>query len=208
MGWFEILLILLFIVFPLIEQIASARRKKRLPQDEPPVEYEGGYEWQPPARPERPRAEPVEPAADGRFEDWGHWPGLEPEPQREEAPARIATLERDEAPEVWSREWEEPDAPLVRPMPLPEQITAARPVPVVVERVVLERGEVDRVREHQRFHDQYVRRPLAPPEKVQRGHASALSDALRQPGDLRRAIILTEVLGAPRAIRPLDEPLH
>lgn len=202
MGWFEILLLLVFVVVPLLEQLAAARRKKQNPPpDEAPTTYEGGYEWQPLPRQ---RGEPAAEPGGGWSEGWRQWPGMEVPGRAEPEPAEVATLERDETPPVWSREWEEPEPPLVRPLPTPEQIAAARPLPVALPAAV----EVDRSREHRRFHDLYVRREPSRPATVQRARPTVLAEALRQPGDLRRAIILTEVLGAPRALRPLDEPLH
>jgi hypothetical protein len=73
------------------------------------------------------------------------------------------------------------------------------PVPVVLERAmreaVPEPVEIDRAAEHVRFHGRFPApvQPAAPSE--------TLPEHLRKPGELRRAILLAEVLGPPRALR-------
>lgn len=73
------------------------------------------------------------------------------------------------------------------------------PVPVVLERVIPdalpEPVEIDRTAEHARFHSRF-------PVVVQPSPRSeTLPERLREPGELRRAILLAEVLGPPRSLR-------
>jgi hypothetical protein len=205
MGWFEILLILLFIVFPLLEQVASARRKKGQQPDELPPEYDGtGHDWTPEPRVEPRRERRVEPEGDGSWsEGWGAWPGAEPA-----EPEPVATKPRRAEPEHgfhWeqSRQRAEPEPPAPTPERRPmrrEPVVLAPPVRVAAA----ERVAVGRERGQQRSADQSARRS-SEPARVRRPPASSISRALHQPDDLRRAIILTEVLGQPRALRPLDD---
>ena len=58
---------------------------------------------------------------------------------------------------------------------------------------------VDRQAEHDRFHDRYVV-PSRPP--AGRIRHPPLAAQIHDPKELRRAIILNEVLGPPRALRP------
>lgn len=73
------------------------------------------------------------------------------------------------------------------------------PVPVVLERVVHmaapEPVEIDRDAEHVRFHSRFPT-AVQPPAR-----SETLPERLRRPGELRRAIILAEVLGPPRSLR-------
>jgi hypothetical protein len=75
------------------------------------------------------------------------------------------------------------------------------PAPVALERVTREAVPepepvvINRAAEHNRFHDRYlVPDPPSP-------RSETLPERLRKPGELRRAILLAEVLGPPRAMR-------
>ena len=72
---------------------------------------------------------------------------------------------------------------------------APRPVPVRTSREVAP----DRTAEHARFHKRVAASTPTPRPAVHEGRLR-----LRAPGELRRAVLLSEVLGAPRALRPLE----
>lgn len=74
---------------------------------------------------------------------------------------------------------------------VPEAVRVYAPV------VSLEPLVVDREREHLRLHQ----REKAPPPRARRRAAPALDASLRGKGDLRRAIILSEVLGPPKSLQ-------
>jgi hypothetical protein len=122
--------------------------------------------------------ETLPPAEDVRAgEAWGDWPVDEESPDEEEG---IHTLEARSL---------EPVAP--EPLPVPVE----RPLPAAVVET-LEVLEVDRGAEHRRFHRRAPETPAAP---VSRGES--LGEVLRDPGALRRAVLLAEVLGPPKALR-------
>jgi hypothetical protein len=202
MGWFEILLILLFIVFPLIEHIAASKRKKDQQPDELPPEYAGGgYEWEPMPGPQPHRRDgPAEAQGPSWSDDWGGWS----EPEREEAPVAVAPSPRKEPEHGFHWEHLSRDTgarPLpepVVPRPLPEP---AVPAPTPVRVVSLDKLVVDREAEHRRFRDK-VQQTSAPPTR--RRPRNPLAEALRRPEDVRRAVLLSEVLGPPRALQSQD----
>ena len=72
---------------------------------------------------------------------------------------------------------------------------APRPLPARTSREVAP----DRTAEHARFH---TRVAVSTPPPRPAAHHERLR--LRTPGELRRAVLLSEVLGAPRALRPLE----
>lgn len=123
--------------------------------------------------------EPLPPVEDVRAgEAWGDWPGAEESPAGEEE--GIHTLEARSL---------EPVTP--EPLPVPVE----RPLPAAVAET-LEVLRVDRQAEHRHFHR---REPETPSVPVSRG--APLGEELREPGALRRAVLLAEVLGAPKALR-------
>jgi hypothetical protein len=76
--------------------------------------------------------------------------------------------------------------------------TEARPLPVRVESL---EHEVDWTAEHERFHQRYVDRK-APAHHAQRG----LMDDMRDPGMLRRAVLMAEILGPPVGLHGSADP--
>jgi hypothetical protein len=201
MDWYTLLLIFLFIVLPLIQQFLDKRRG----QGELPPEEE---ELPAPARRQPPRAErrelpPETPRARQReeepswSEDWGRWPSPVPVEDREQ--------ERDwerTAPQVERIEDRSPPEPLL-PVPEPVPFPARFELPQVIS---LERLEVDREAEHRRLHARFAATD-APPPSVHRGHRRA-AGLLQTRGELRRAILLAEVLGPPRSLRELKSPIE
>lgn len=151
MDFFELLILLLFIVFPLLQQLLGRKG-----------EGEEGPMAEAPPETEEPRAAPEPlPEIEGWSTGWGSWP--------EEAPAEEAP-----APEVY----------------IPEAVRVADPV------VSMEAVHVDRAAEHARIHAIHARPPARP--KRDRPRLAAL---LRNESDVRRGIVLAEVLGPPAALR-------
>lgn len=74
----------------------------------------------------------------------------------------------------------------------------ARPLPEAPQTI---EHEVDWTAEHERFHQRYVDRH-EPAHHAQRG----LLDDMRDPAMLRRAILMSEILGPPVALRPPSDP--
>lgn len=155
MDFFELLVLLLFVVFPLLQQFLGRKGD----------EGEGPVAEAPPEREEpRPAAErALEPAPNGEgwSVGWGSWP--------EEAPAEEAP-----EPEVY----------------IPEAVRVADPV------VSMEALHVDRAAEHARIHAIHAR-PAARPQRDRPRLAALLSSE----ADIRRGIVLAEVLGPPAALR-------
>ena len=171
MDWIQVLFILLFILLPLIQGVAERRR--RPPSEEDPSA----------TLPDIATREPVASSGDDTSA-WDAW--FEPQlgemrqVQTEQGEERLAEeIQPFEA--VSLEQFEQAPEPIVLERPVP----AALPEPVVI----------DRAAEHGRFHDRY----LAPVEPSIR--SETLPERLRKPGELRRAILLAEVLGPPRAMR-------
>lgn len=187
MSLVELLVLLALVFFPLLqallEKMGVGRREETLPEPQesaadPPV-----------ATMERPR-----PAAKGRLPEttaeegawsagWGEWP--------------VETLEDLSEEEVVTEE--EADELIAYQEQLAERggSEAAR---VTVPVVSMEPLVVDRSAEHRRFHERVM--PPPPPRPRQPGQA--LDGVLRHPAALRQAIILSEVLGPPRALKPVE----
>jgi hypothetical protein len=205
MDWYTLLLIFLFIVLPLIQQFLDKRRG----QGELPPEEE---ELPPPMRRQPPRAERREapretPPAPRRVEEpswseeWGRWPSPVPVEEQEQEQERERERERA-APRVERIEERPPPEPLL-PVPEPVPFPARFELPQVIS---LERLEVDREAEHRRLQARFAATD-APPPSVHRGHRRA-AGLLQTRGDLRRAVLLAEVLGPPRSRRELKSPIE
>jgi hypothetical protein len=181
MDWFSVLLLVIFVVLPLVQQFLQKREPQRpdLPEQQdwealPPMSDRGDGA----ARRRITKVEDVSPWSEG----WGAWPG--------------EAAEQDDDEEMLADEigMEEPPAPEVLPAQHP-------PAPLVVS---MEPLNVDRAAEHQRFHDRYVARPrAAPPPRPAAAH-SPIAAMLRDPQGMRRAVILSEVLGPPRSLQPAN----
>ncbi|MDQ3557445.1 MAG: hypothetical protein M3409_11820 [Gemmatimonadota bacterium] len=178
MSW-EALLFLVFLLLPLLQGLLE--RKKGPPRLPPP---DADHENELPGE------------GSGWAEGWGAWPAEElPEEDagnEEEAPRR----ERDRVPILVQ------PAPTPRPEPAPVPIVvsmeplAPRPVPVRPTRDAVP----DRAAEHARFHAR-----VEAPAVVRRVTHRTGALQLRNLGEVRRAVLLAEVLGPPRALRPLEE---
>lgn len=210
MDLFEILFILLFILFPILEQVLR-RRKGQVEEPETGDEDAGVRD----AGTTRSEAEPSS-AADMVPDDlWAVLTG-EDRSREEDAvavkteapwsePAEEPAKEREE-PRLWERDersWE-PDRP---PPPVakgeigdPVSLEYEGPEAYSLERtdfeaVSLEQPLPSPEERHRAFHALIDR----PPQRRRR-HRSAVGRALRDPERLRNAFVLAEVLGPPRGL--------
>lgn len=179
MNLFEILIVLLFIVLPLLQQVLGRKKDPELPpaegeeDAEPETARRGGT-----ARSPASAAPPGERSTgeEGWSVDWGAWPA---EPDEEE----LVEVEAEEPPVEATQ---------------PRRPRQARDEPTVVS---LEPLHVDRKAEHARFHARTVH--VLPPIRPRQPRVAAL---LRGRGGLRNAVLLSEVLGLPTAFRELPGP--
>lgn len=207
MDWFTLFLVFIFFVLPLIQQIAEARKRSQLP---PPPELEEGEEH-PEARLERApplKRAPTPPREGGGAwsEGWGEWPGMvivpDAEVEADEADEEEAVPEGRPGSheESWTHRRE---VPAGVPAPRAEPVRGERVERVLVQRPApVEPVEIDRRAEHRRFHER-----LRTVEEVRRptnAAARRLVSALHDREELQRAILLAEVLGPPRSLRPLE----
>jgi hypothetical protein len=210
MDWFTLLLIFIFFVLPLIQQIAEARKRGgQPPVDAPEEEWDWEAEQREAQRSGTAEAQREQVSGNGGWsEGWGSWPGdPPPEPVAEERPvdrAERVTVPRREPDTVSERpsgEHEralpEPTVPIrvERPVPeiRPERVLFERAVPV--EPVHVERRETRRPRE---------RRALSRPAEGAVRSVSAMAAVLHDRNQLRRALVLSEILGPPRSLRELE----
>jgi len=172
MDLFELLLLFVFFVLPLFQALIEQRRKAGRPPLPPPEDA-----------PELPRpAEGAGTTADaGWSTDWGSWPGIETDEDGrgvvvlEEAPAEVLAAEETSAE-----------------LPAIEAVRVADPV------VSLEQLHVDRSAERARL----LARHAGPAPATARAPRAAarIRSLLGERGGLRRAVLLAEVLGPPRAL--------
>ena len=182
MDLVEILVLLAFVFFPLIQALLEKAAKRGRPPELPPPNRAEQQPLPPVIVAERRQPGPA--AEESWSADWGTWPteGME-ELSSEEV------LTEEQADEL---------------IGLQERL-AAREVPeavrVTVPVVSMEQRQIDRSAEHRRFHEP-APAPAARP--VTRARPIAIGGALSKPSDLRRAIMLAEVLGPPRALEGMD----
>jgi hypothetical protein len=191
--------LVVLVIFVLLSLLGGALKKKP-PQGEDGAALPDGEDATFRPAPQR----RVPPAEDDPFAGWGVWPDQE--------------QERDEETEEVLVGWDPVPPPHAEPArPAPVAVPAPVPVPAPVtvrppDSRAWQRGlqvapapvvrsletEVDRDAEHRRFHDTIDQVPLpdveAPVRDVLKG--------LRRPARLREAVLLAEVIGPPRAVRP------
>jgi hypothetical protein len=182
MDWFTIVLILIFFVFPIIQQILEAKKGNRPAGEDGPLETLPedwrGSEVTEPVRVSRPLPQAPERTMEWS-EGWGSWPGRSNE--RPEAPAENREGELRTAVEVFTG-LPSPVGPPPRALPVPR---AGVEEPAVVEIRSLHRANrVGRSRSGSEWHK----------------HLALLRGA-RDPRELRGVIVLTEVLGKPKALK-------
>lgn len=161
MDFFELVVLLFFIVIPLLQGfLRRGKGDESGPVEGTPVPGESRQEADPlpdGAGPSGPAA--AHTADEGWAVDWGEWPG-----------EHVAA---------------EPEL-------LPEAVRVSAPV------VSMEDVNVDRAAEHRRLHA-----TLSRPTRTEPTREARVIRLLEGSGDLRRAIILGEVLGPPPALRDL-----
>lgn len=200
MSWFEILLILLLLLFPLIEQVAQMRRRAQRPP--PEAEPASGSEAEDVSFAEeiarRRRAPQPVVLAPPRAETDELPVGREHGGSVERASEGWRARERESEPELarWDEGRSAEAGALARELSTPEIVL---PEVVRVEHAVvsLEPLTPPETRRHAARREERVRVPVlaVPPPRP----------LLRTPEELRRAVLLAEVLGPPRALRPPDE---
>lgn len=198
MNFIEILLLLAFLFFPLLQALLEKLGKERGELPPPPEVPEEEITLQrAPTAPAPARAEaPTTTQEQGWSTGWGSWPTEEAEV--DELEESIYALEALTAEEVVSEG--QADELLAY-----QERLAAREIPeatrVSVPVVSMESLQVDRRAEHRRLHDRFAPAAAlsvtAPPSP-----AAPLRRTLRRPEALREAILLNEVLGPPRALQP------
>lgn len=182
MKW-EILFVLLFVLLPLLQALLGrGGEPPRLPSPEDAREEHDEFAGAPPL--------PVPLGPEPAWDEDDHVPGLmarreRPADEEDRVPGLLARRERPAPPP------ETLDAPVVVSL----EPLAARPAPLRVAYDV----EPSRSAEHARFH----RRTAVQARPERRPSEPRLS--LRGVGELRRAVLLGEVLGPPRSLRTLED---
>ena len=187
MNWLELLLVVVFFGAPLLGRILQ-RNAPQPPPTVPPADAEReDIQWLPaPAQGRGSLPAPAK-AESGWSAGWGEWGEVEAAPEEGE--------DEEGADAPWDAESiHTREAISLEPVTLEE--AALRPLPAAP--VALD-VEVDRRQEHVRFHDRYLK--PAP----RRRSPDRLADHLRSRREVRRAVLLAEVLGPPRSLREIQE---
>jgi hypothetical protein len=195
MNWIELLLVAVFFGAPLLGRLFQ--RQQPAPPPVPPRSDVPGYAEAPAdlqARLPAPARATLPTPVGGWSAGWGQWPegaseeeaGDEEDTEDEEGIVGDHDLAADS---IHTRE-------AISLEPVTGSEVALRPLP---EAPVALDAEVDRSREHLRFHDKYFKAAPPPPRQ------DRLADHLRSRAEVRRAILLAEVLGPPRSMRGLED---
>jgi hypothetical protein len=195
MDWIELLLVAVFFGAPLLGRLFQRQPPAPpppIPRSEAPGYAEGPADLQP--RLPAPERATLPTPVGGWSAGWGQWPEGAPEAaedeeytEDEEAIVGDHDLAADS---IHTRE-------AISLEPVTASEVALRPLPEAP--VGLDTLEVDRGREHLRFHDKYFKAAPPPPRP------DRLADHLRSRDEVRRAILLAEVLGPPRSLRGLED---
>lgn len=192
MDWIELLLIAVFFGAPLLGRLFQ-RQPPAPPPPLPRSDAPAPADLQ--ARLPAPAGATLPTPVGGWSAGWGQWPegASEEEDAAEEegADEEGGFADHDLAADsIHTRE-------AISLEPVTGSEVVLRPLPEAP--VGLDTAEVDWSREHVRFHDKYFK-PAPPPPRVDR-----LADHLRSRAEVRRAILLAEVLGPPRSLRGLED---
>lgn len=202
MDWFTVLLFLFFVLFPLVQQVLEARKR-------------------PPGDPSAPPGEREREAREEWDEAWGEWPWEKERPDERPAAADAAPKRLEDPVADVLRDWqgtasrpvevphdEAPPLPREEPRPAPPPVPAPAPPPVRTPEPATALPE--RHPPLPQVTREAESRPRPPvrvsPPRRPRARNAPLAAALRTPDETRRAILLAEVLGPPRGLRPLEEP--
>lgn len=201
MDLIEILLLLAFVFFPLVQSLLARIGKRGGDAELPPPRSEGEEPTVPDARRERSPAQvtvsgpPAKVGAGGGTEswssDWGSWPGDEGA-----TTDAVDTFEELSAEEVVTEEQADELIAYQERLAAREMPEAAR---VTVPVVSMEPLRVDRRAEHRRLHERMS--PLATHQRRSPPPGAGLGAALRTNDEVRRAILLSEILGPPRSMQ-------
>jgi hypothetical protein len=192
MDWFTVVLIILFFILPVIQQVLEQARRKGAPP--PPAEWEGvDPEVEQARRVEAPpdRMGTLGPVPDpGWSEGWTPWPA-EGEAHQEEDSREAERI-------VWSP----PARPVevARPEPRPMVVEAPR-AEVPADRPLLVPKRTGSARSGTALSQSSPPRILQAAPRRRRDHLGRL---LTNQQEIRRAIVLREVLGPPLALVPVD----
>lgn len=167
MDWFSIVLVILFVILPIIQQVIAAAKKsegrgagEELEGESPLPSLDAG-----PA-----------PAKETSWSDeWTPWPGSEQEAPETLAGREVATMERT--------------------VPAVQDVRQAA-LDQLVQRVSLEK--------RRSAQPARVAPPLPPPARTRRKGRYDLHGVLHDPAEVRRSLVLSEILGPPVALRPDD----
>ncbi len=209
MDWFTILMIIIFFVAPVIQQILEAKKKNEAGTVEPPeIDGEGYRRVEVPApvgtAGDRPRASDQRPAwSDG----WSAWPTAEPaegggraeegwrgavdrpapaRPRPPEAPPREYVLRERPVETLESR------APRQVPAPPRVAVPIPAPTPAKVRAIAIAPSR---------------RTVVTPPSRPHRAPAQHPHLAILRSGhpqDLRDMIVVSEILSPPKGLRDLE----
>lgn len=185
MNLVELLILLAFIFFPLIQMLLEKLGGNKGRGDQLPPEFEQEA-YTEPFETERQSGVAVDeaPVENEWAAGWGSWPST----NLPEEPV-VAAPRREEAAEVFIRSREQAQAEV-----LPEAVRMRTPV------VSLEPLKVDRAEATARRYPRSKGPPLGPQRRK-----AVLESAFRERGSIRQAVVLAEVLGPPRALKPLDQ---
>ena len=219
MDWFSIALLILFFVLPIIQQVLEQARRNQAP----PPEWEdldGGVGRTGTAELPTPRRTPTAERSSGDSgwsEGWTPWPTEEtPEPEPRTGPKSGQSTGTSGWSDDWSPWPTEKVSTEPEPWTAPKPSQRTPPTPPVEERrpvlaelpraeprslpAAIERSTIPRTRP-----------PVAPRNveiRVARPTPAAPAERLfASPEDVRRAVILSEVLGPPLALRSSDPDL-
>lgn len=198
MDWFNLVLVLLFIILPLIQQVVEQARRRNAP---PEWEQEEG-EWSEPVdgealeRPQAPRPRPETTPGGGWSEGWSQWPGFDEAEEDEEEQTTAVAIEpvskRDTDIGLRAPVPVEGPVELPVPAPSPRPATPLRPAPVA-------RPQQTFIAPRQEELLQVKRRTSSLPREV-----GEVRSSLRDPRGVRKALILREILNRPLSLRDLD----
>ena len=205
MDWFQILIILLFFLFPLIQQGIEAARRSGEPEMPFEAEDDEELEWADEAERARTATLPHPRQEDGAEEwssGWLDWPSPEVEGETEQRIPRQVKREVEPAPAPVPARAPGPeprleDAPWALPPEAPAIPRPTRQPPTSFGKGT-ELAPVDRAPEVVRGVTKS--RPPADP-RVSHRSRTPLGGALASRSALRQAVVLHEVLGPPIAFR-------
>jgi hypothetical protein len=206
-DWFTYVLFFIFFVLPMLEGVLKKRRGRdvELPPDEEFPESQAPVRWEPSSPGGTATADS---GGSSGSDGWGSWPGDEQEEDDEDEPERVPAWTAPRQPDRNTTEPRSADLPRV-----PVEVPAHVPEPVGLPELG-RRSEPQRLPEIATRLDQIARVESSPtpiatlkpstvsrPASVTKQRRSRVSSLLGDRVSVRRAIIVSEVLGPPLAMR-------